>query len=73
MGKGNESKEERAEKMRRERENEENETRTAKRRCDCFVSVEASEFFLSNGEIWRVLVIFPGETFWISLKRLVCS
>ena len=51
---GNESKEERGEKRRREGEKEENKTGTVKRRCDGFVSEEAFDFFLVEGEIWRV-------------------
>ena len=67
MERGKETNEERGKKRWREEEKEENETGTVERRCEGFVSVEALEFFV-KGEIWRVVVIFPGKTSWRSLR-----
>ena len=64
---GKETKEERGKKRRREEEKEENETVSVKTICVGSVSVEAFEFFV-KGEIWRVVMTFLGETFWISLR-----
>ena len=46
---------------------EENETVSVKKRCVGSVSVEAFDIF-SHGEIWRVVVVFLGGTFWRSLR-----
>ena len=52
---------------------EENETVSAKRRCVGLVSAEAFNIF-SQGKIWRVVVMFLGETFWrILMTCLVVS
>ena len=65
---GNENEEERGEERRSEGEKEEDGTETVKRRCVGSVSVEATLTFSVKAETWRVVVIFLGETFWISLR-----
>ena len=60
---GKETQEEMGSKRRREEEKEENETGSVKRRCVGSFSVEAFDIF-SQGEIWRVVVVFfLGGTF----------
>ena len=58
-----ENEEERGEKRRREGEKEENETGRVKRRCEDFVSVEASEIFSQEADLeslwWSFLVRRP--------------
>ena len=59
---GKETEEERGKKRRREEEKEENESESVKGSFVSSVSVQSFDIF-SQGEIWRVVVIFVGKTF----------